>query len=135
MIADPRYAEGVALFRARAWFEAHEVLELAWRATPAGPTRQFLQGLIQLAVSLEHWRRRNARGARGQWEKGRAKLEALPEVFAGLAVGRLLADFAAFYAPRDLDHWVERQKVGELPPEEVGPWPQPEWAPGGDAPR
>ena len=127
MTADPRYPEGVTLFQVGRYFEAHEVLELAWRATPPGDHRQFLQGLIQLAVSLEHWRRGNPRGARGQWEKGRAKLEPLRPDHAGLDLAGLLADFAAFYAPRALDHWVEAQQRGEAPPPDPGPFPTPRW--------
>lgn len=127
MTEDPRYQEGVELFQSGHYFEAHEVLELAWRAEPPGPWKQFLQGLIQLAVSLEHWRRRNARGARGQWEKARTKLEPLPPDIGNLALGSLLDAYHAFYGPRELDRWVERQKVGQLPPPEAGPYPRPEW--------
>lgn len=107
MLQEPRYFEGLRLFSAGDWFEAHEVLEALWREQPAGEGRLFLQGLIQLAVSLEHWRRGNARSARGQWEKGRKKLEQLPGVYEGLALGRLLDDFAAFYRAVDLERWVE----------------------------
>jgi predicted metal-dependent hydrolase len=127
VIDDPRFAEGVALFQARHWFEAHEVLELLWRATPPGPDKLLFQGLIQLAVSLEHWRRRNPRGARGQWEKGRAKLDGLPSPMHGLDLAELLESFRRFYGARALEHWVEAQKEGVLPPEEPGPWPTPRW--------
>lgn len=109
---DPRYAEGIALFRAEQYFEAHEELELAWRAVAPGPDKLFLQGLIQLAVSLEHWRRGNPRGARGQWEKARAKLEPLPPVYGGLPLGELLAGFEAYYAPVGLDDAVRAQAEG-----------------------
>lgn len=126
-MTDPGFVEGVELFRRHAWFEAHEVLELVWRAQPKGPDRELLQGLIQLAVSLEHWRRRNPRGARGQYEKGGARLRALPERMHGLEVGRLVRDFDAFYAPRRLDERVEAQMRGEPGPEEAGPWPSPRW--------
>jgi hypothetical protein len=57
-----RFLEGVRLFNAGAFFEAHEAWEDAWRDA-AGVDRSFLQGLIQCAVALEHYRRGNARGA------------------------------------------------------------------------
>lgn len=126
---DPRYVEGVELFRRGDWFEAHEVLELAWRAQPKGPDREFLQGLIQFAVSLEHWRRGNPRGARGQYQKGGGRLRALPARMHGLELGQLVQDFDAFYAPRQLDERVEAQMRGEPPPPpEPGPWPTPRWS-------
>lgn len=128
MLDDPRYPEGIALFQAGHYFETHEVLELAWRACPAGDVKQFLQGLIQLAVSLEHWRRGNPRGARGQWEKARAKLESLPPEFEGLRLGVLLAAFEAWYLPRQFEAAVLAQAEGRyVPAAETEPWPSPTW--------
>jgi hypothetical protein len=43
-------------------FHAHEVLEDAWKAAPAGE-RMLWRGLAQLAVGITHARRGNARGA------------------------------------------------------------------------
>ncbi len=43
-------------------FHAHEVLEAAWKASPA-PERDMWQGLAQLAVGLTHAQRGNATGA------------------------------------------------------------------------
>jgi predicted metal-dependent hydrolase len=72
------------------WFEAHEILEEGWRALPKEDSRRSgVQGLIQLSVSLEHWRRGNPRGARGQWEKGSNRLKSW-RVFEGVDVERLL---------------------------------------------
>lgn len=128
MIDDPRYPRGVALFQALEFFEAHEELELAWRACPPGDDRRFLQGLIQLAVSLEHWRRGNPGGAQGQWGKALWKLEPLPPVYAGLRLGELLEDFEAFYGARGLSAAVEARRAGPwTPPTEAGPWPVPRW--------
>ena len=125
---DPRYAEGVRLFQQGRYFETHEVLELAWRACPAGSDKQFLQGLIQLAVSLEHWRRGNPRGARGQWDKARAKLEPLPGAYGGLRLGALLRAFEAWYRLRGIDAAVIEQAEGRyVAAVEGGAWPAPEW--------
>ena len=132
---DARYAEGVALFRGERFFEAHEELELAWRAVPHGPDKRFLQGLIQLAVSLEHWRRGNPRGARGQWEKAREKLETLPPTYGGLALGELLSGFEAYYRPVDLDGAVRAQAEGKWgPPAPHLPRPLPRWLDEGAGP-
>ena len=56
--------EFVRLFNQQEFFEAHEALEDLWRVYP-GPDRPFLQGLIQVAVALEHSLRGNPKGARG----------------------------------------------------------------------
>lgn len=117
MITDPRYRTGVALFQETSFFEAHEVLESLWRETPASDTRQFLQGLIQLAVSLEHWRRSNPRGAAGQRAKAREKLTALTSPFEGLMLAELLVDVEAFYA--------SEREAGPAP---ATAWPCPRWS-------
>ena len=41
---------GRELFNARAFFEAHEVWEVAWRSEGAGPDKQLLQALILVAA-------------------------------------------------------------------------------------
>ncbi len=97
MWTDARYREGLHLFSEGHWFEAHEVLELLWKEQPAGPDRRFLQGLIQLAVSLEHWRRGSPQSARGQWEKAKEKLVPLPSPYGGLDLEGLLQDFRVYY--------------------------------------
>lgn len=112
-IEAPAYAEGLRLFREQHWFEAHEVLEGLWRSMPHGQERLFIQGLIQLSVSLEHWRRGNPRGARGQWEKGRSKLTAMPASFGGLNIPQLLQDFERYWSLQDLDNAVQLQAKQE----------------------
>lgn len=131
LLDEPRYRAGVALFQQAHFFEAHEELELLWRPWPAGPERLFLQGLIQAAVSLEHWRRANPRGASGQYDKARAKLEPLPAEYAGLALGALLRELRAFYAVHDLAAAVLTQRAGRpVDPTPRLPWPAPRWLPG-----
>jgi uncharacterized protein len=131
--ADARYLEGISLFRERRWFEAHEVLEALWRATPQSEERTYLQGLIQLAVCLEHWRRGNPRGARGQLEKARSRLDPLPEVFEGLALGDLLREFEVWAEMVRLDEAVRAQMAAQLTgapsprPPERGEAPSPRW--------
>jgi predicted metal-dependent hydrolase len=42
---------GVDLFNRSYFWEAHEAWETLWQSCPEGPTRQGLQGLIQLAAA------------------------------------------------------------------------------------
>ena len=128
--SDPRFAEGIRLFVAEEWFEAHEVLEAVWRETPRGPDRELLQGLIQLAVASEHWRRGNPRGSRGQWDKARGHLAGLPDVVYDLALGELLASFEHAWERVGLHAAVEAQAQGGFVPGVLVGWPAPRWVAG-----
>ncbi|MFT5679220.1 MAG: hypothetical protein ACI8RZ_000124 [Myxococcota bacterium] len=130
---DDAVAAGVALIQAREWYEAHEVLEVPWRAA-AGETKLALQALIQAAVSLEHLRRGNPRGAWGQWNKARAKMDAVPPVMCGVAVASWRNALADFYVGIDIDERsrraVARESMDGLPPlPPVENWPLPQGAP------
>lgn len=93
-----RFHEGVRLFNAGEWFEAHEVWETLWH-TLAGERRAFVQGLIQCAVVLEHVRRGNPRGALTMLERARARLEAAPARCMGVDGRKLLGEIEAFLEP------------------------------------
>lgn len=68
-----QFDHGAALFDAGEWFEAHEVWESLWK-TLSGPDKERVQGLIQLAVALEHDRRGNAVGAQRTLDRARPRL-------------------------------------------------------------
>lgn len=121
------YVEGVERMREGHWFEAHEVLELVWRPTPPGPRRDFLQGLIHVAVALEHWRRGNPRGASGQWQKAHRKLAPVAPVFDGLDVAALLADVEEYWRAVGLEAAVEAQARGGGWRMPTLPAPVPRW--------
>jgi predicted metal-dependent hydrolase len=71
---DPALKEGLRLFNARKFFEAHEALEALWLKT-AGEEKTFLHGLIQVAAAFHHFTRGNLTGFRSLLEKGSLKLE------------------------------------------------------------
>lgn len=73
----------IALYGAGRWFDAHEVLEEAWRRS-AEPPMPFLQGLIQWAVAFEHHRRGNAHGARALLDRALANLDGAPPGYLGV---------------------------------------------------
>ena len=80
-------AEGRHLFNAGRFFESHEVWETAWLREKA-EIRTLLQGLIQVAAGFHQaLDRRNAAGCARLLASGGARLERLPERFAGLALG------------------------------------------------
>lgn len=119
---DPRARSGVDLLFARRWFDAHEALEAAWREA-TGERRVFLQALIQVAVSYEHLRRGNPRGALGQWTKAREKLTRLPAAYGGLDLEAFRADVDRFCAEIALQERARAARAGDLPSEETWPLP------------
>jgi hypothetical protein len=72
-MADGAAAEGVALFNAGRWWEAHEAWEAAWRAA-RGAERSRWQGLILAAAALLHRERGNAHGVAAQGDRALARL-------------------------------------------------------------
>jgi len=65
--------EGIRLFNAQRFFDAHEALEAVWlKAT--GDEKVFLHGLIQIAAAFHHHTRRNPAGFGSLLEKGLEKL-------------------------------------------------------------
>lgn len=54
--------DGIDLFNAQRYFDAHEVLEAAWRAEPK-PVRKLYQGILQAGIAYHHLRLGNQIGA------------------------------------------------------------------------
>ena len=74
MTMEHGFLEGIHLFNAQQFFEAHESLEVLWLKA-SGNRRTFLQGLIQVAAAFHHRRHNNPAGFRSLLGKGCAKLE------------------------------------------------------------
>jgi predicted metal-dependent hydrolase len=88
------YQRGVELIRAGAYFEAHEQLETAWReAEPA--ERDFLQGLVHVAVAWYQAGRGNRVGCSRQLGKAARRLGPYAPAHRGLDVVGLLAQVSA----------------------------------------
>lgn len=92
------FLEGIALFNEGEFFEAHEIWEDVWRLAQ-GRRKMFFQGMIQLAVTLEHVRRGNPRGVRAVWASAQTKFENLPRVCAGIDHVALREAMRTFFAP------------------------------------
>src|SRR2546430_17641487 len=69
----PHFLRGLDLIRSGEFFEAHEELELAWRAA-AAEERDFLQGLVHVAVAWYQAGRGNRVGCERQLEKALRRL-------------------------------------------------------------
>ena len=92
---DPAWTEGVRLFNAGEYWEAHEALEPLWLASD-GLDKRLCAGVILLAAALHNAHgMKNARGGRRNYAKALAHLALLPDVYQGIAVRRLEAEVHA----------------------------------------
>ena len=107
---DP-YKAGLVHIRAQRFFEAHEELEIAWRAA-APEERDFYQGLVHVAVAWYQAGRGNTVGVTRQLEKGLRRLKRYEPEHRGVDVAdvrRQLQDAHAVVLSGSL----------ELPPPQV----------------
>src|SRR4051812_26139125 len=80
---------GLALIRSGDYFEAHEELELAWRAA-APAERDFYQGLVHVAVAWYQAGRGNRVGCERQLAKAQRRLAPYAPRHEGVDVSALL---------------------------------------------
>ena len=87
--SDPRLAAFAEHWRARRYFEAHEVLEEFW-LDYRDDDRDYYQGLIQAAVALHHAAQGNREGARGVAASSRRRMDRFAPRHRGLDVAAFL---------------------------------------------
>jgi predicted metal-dependent hydrolase len=85
---------GLELIRTGGYFKAHEELEDEWREAP-DDERDFLQGLVHVAVAWLHAERSNRPGCERQLEKAARRLGPYEPEHRGVDVTRVLADVAS----------------------------------------
>jgi uncharacterized protein len=77
------------MMRSGEYFEAHEELELAWRAAEPGE-RDFFQGLVHVTVAWYQAGRGNRNGCTRQLEKAERRLAAYEPAHRGVDVADVL---------------------------------------------
>jgi uncharacterized protein len=87
------YERGLELIRAGRYFDAHEELEDAWRAAEPDE-RDFLQGLVHVAVAWYQAGRGRRIGCERQLEKAARRLTPYAPSHRGLDVALLLESIA-----------------------------------------
>jgi len=92
------FHEGIELFNTGQWFDAHEVWEDIWHMA-SGDKKRFYQGLIQCAVTLEHLRRGNPRGALNVHRSSLTKFQGLDDIYMGINIPELLGGIENVIAP------------------------------------
>ncbi len=89
----PQAEEGLRLFNAGEYFEAHEALELAWNEE-RGRVRDLYRGILQIAVVYLHITRRNYNGAVKVFGRSQKWMKEWPDVCRGIQVEALRSDAA-----------------------------------------
>jgi predicted metal-dependent hydrolase len=96
------FEAGLELIRAGEYFAAHEELEDAWRAAPP-EERDFLQGLVHVAVAWYQAGRGRSIGMERQLEKAIRRLGPYAPAHRGLMLDPLLDQLRELLARRSLD--------------------------------
>lgn len=97
-------------FNNRQWFDCHETIEELWIGEE-GEIRDFLQGALQIAVALHHWRNGNHGGAVSLLASGVRYLERVSAVCFWVDVTALIADANRLRAALEL---LGKQSMADL---------------------
>ncbi|HUF00350.1 MAG TPA: DUF309 domain-containing protein [Anaerolineales bacterium] len=90
----PQAVEGLRLFSAGKYFEAHEALEDAWN-DEKGKVRDLYRGILQIAVVYLHITRRNYNGAVKVYVRSQKWIRDWPATCRGIHVEELRRDAEA----------------------------------------
>jgi predicted metal-dependent hydrolase len=93
---------GLVLMRERAYFEAHEALEDAWRAADRAE-KDFFQGLVHVTVAWYQAGRGNRVGFERQLEKAERRLTPFAPTHRGVDLESVLAQVRVAAASGSLE--------------------------------
>jgi predicted metal-dependent hydrolase len=91
------FSDGVLLFNERRSKEAHEAWEGLWRPLPPSLKKDFLKGLILVAVGFFHYQRHQYRGTRKALGRAIFLLNQSKEEAAGIDADNLIRLVTQFY--------------------------------------
>jgi hypothetical protein len=106
----PQAAEGLRLFNAGEYFEAHEALEDAWNQEK-GKIRNLYRGILQIAVVYLHITRGNYNGAVKVYARSQKWMKGWAEVCRGIYVEQLRRDTEMVM--REVTR-LGRERIGEF---------------------
>jgi predicted metal-dependent hydrolase len=107
------FAKGVSEFNAGLFYECHDTLEDLWSGV-RGPSRDFFQGLIQVAVGLYHLGNGNREGAKSVLDRAGKRLRGYPDTYGGVDLAALRASLASW--ERALAEKAPLAAFAEAPP-------------------
>jgi predicted metal-dependent hydrolase len=83
--------QAVDCFNSGKFFDCHEFFEDLWHEEPPRE-RNFMQGMIQIAVGCEHFKRGNLKGAISLTTQGLEKIRKYPSRHRGVRLAQLAND-------------------------------------------
>jgi uncharacterized protein len=92
---EDHYRRGVALINSGEFYEAHEVLEDAWRESTAH-VKLFRQALVQIAVAMHHHSTGNLNGSRSVLARAIRNIAPFEQGYEGLDLDDLRQQLAAW---------------------------------------
>jgi uncharacterized protein len=107
-------ALGRRLWGEQRYFEAHECLEVVWKAADE-PDADLWQGVIQIAVAGVHLQRDNPAGARTLLARAERRLTGYEDGHLGIGVDAALATCRRLRADLDAGADVTADAVGGFP--------------------
>ena len=93
LLTTPGFEQGIRSFNARAYFDAHERFELAWRASDY-PDRLLPYALSKLGAACHHAAGSRSRAAPKLARDALAVLGVLPDFYATIDLGGFRRDLA-----------------------------------------
>ncbi len=88
----PLVIRGLELFNQGKYFDAHEVLEEAWREEH-GAVRELYRGILQISVAYYHLLHGNYIGAVKMFQRSHTWLDPFPDHCCGIDLARFRQDF------------------------------------------
>ena len=89
------YQRGIALINSGEFYQAHEVLEDAWRESTA-TVKLFRQALVQISVAMHHHSTGNLNGARSVLARAIRNITPFEQGFEGLDLDDLRQQLAVW---------------------------------------
>lgn len=87
----PAARKGIDLYNQKEFYEAHDLLELAWMKTDS-PERDLYQGILQIGLAYYQISQGNFRGAIKMFKRGQRNLNPLEKTLLGVDITTLQAD-------------------------------------------
>ncbi len=97
------FADGVRLFNERRFREAHDAWEGLWKPLPPSLKKDFLKGLILVAVGFLHYQRHEYRGTHKALPRAIFLMEQSKEEAPGIDVDSLIRLVKQFYSAFSAD--------------------------------
>ncbi len=107
----PNAIRGINLFNNRAYFEAHEELEIAWRVEKRF-VKELYRAILQVGVAYYHIQKGNFTGAKKMFERSFKWLALYPQEYYGINLEQFSKDAQIAY-----------QKLLTLGPDKIQHYP------------